>query len=121
MVATDQQFCRSTRALLGALPGACLAGEAADGPSAAIVCLLGRPDLVVMDAHLPWIDASDIVRHLRAAVPAMPIIACTGSPSTGLAAAALTFGLAVAGGPAEDLAGAIRRYGAAPDLEPPAA
>jgi CheY-like chemotaxis protein len=121
MVASDQQFRRTTRALLSALPGAVLAGEAVDGPTAAIVCLLGRPDLVVMDARLAWIEASDIVRHIRGARPAMPIIACTASPSAGLAAAALTVGLAVAGGPPEDLAGAIRRYGDAPGLESPSA
>jgi DNA-binding NarL/FixJ family response regulator len=121
MVASDQQFRRTTRALLSALPGARLAGEAVDGPSAAILCLLGCPDVVVMDARLTWIEASDIVRHIRGARPAMRIIACTASPSTGLAAAALTFGLAVAGGPPEDLAAAIRRYGDAPGWEPPAA
>jgi chemotaxis response regulator CheB len=121
IVASDEQFRRTTRTLLSALPGALLAGEAVDGPSAAVVCLLGCPDVVLMDARLAWIEASDIVRRIRGARPAMRIVACTASPSTGLAAAALTFGLAVAAGPPEDLAGAIRRYADAPGSEPPAA
>jgi chemotaxis response regulator CheB len=121
MVASDQEFRCTTRELLSALPGARLAGEAVDGPSAAIVCLLCCPDVVVMDARLAWIEASDIVRHIRGTRPTVRIIACTASPSTGLAAAALTFGLAVAGGPPQDLAGAIRRNGDAPGWEPPPA
>jgi chemotaxis response regulator CheB len=121
VVASDERFRTTTRDLLDGLPGALFAGEAVDGPSAAVVCVLGSPDVVVMDARLTWIEASDIVRRIRGARPAMRILAGTASPSTGLAAAALTFGLAVADAPAQDLAGAIRRYGDGPGGQPPAA
>jgi chemotaxis response regulator CheB len=118
IVARDEQFRHEARAVLGALPGASLAGEAVDGPSAAVICTLGCPDVVVIDAQLPWSEASNVVRRIRDAGLATCIVTCTASSPAGLAAAPLTIGLAMADFPREHLPSALRRCGSAPCGEP---
>jgi DNA-binding NarL/FixJ family response regulator len=121
MIATDERLRGRVRLLLGGLPKVLLAGEAVDGVGAALVCALGRPDVVVMDALLPWVEAVDIVRCIRKVQVDTRIITVTVSPSLGLAAAGVTQGLAPADGAREDLASALRRRCVAPSGAPPAA
>jgi DNA-binding NarL/FixJ family response regulator len=117
-ISRDSDFRREARTLVGELPGVRLIGEALDSSSAAVLFVLGTPDVVLMDALLPWLEASEIVRRLRADQPETSIVVCTGSTSAGLASAPLILGLAVDDGPREELGGAISRWHG-PD--PPAA
>jgi chemotaxis response regulator CheB len=112
IVARDERFRGRMRSLLRALPDVRLAGEATDGISAAAICALGRPDVLLIDARLPWIDASEVLRRVCAMEPAMRILACTSSPSTGVAATPLSVGPAIAGGLREELPQLLRRVGA---------
>src|SRR5688572_20406166 len=43
----------------------CLAGEAADGAAAATQIRLSRPDVAVLDIHLPDMNGLDLLRSLR--------------------------------------------------------
>jgi len=44
----------------------CLAGEAADGAAASAQIRLSRPDVAVLDIHLPDMNGLDLLRSLRA-------------------------------------------------------
>ena len=109
VVARDERFRSRMRTRLSRLEEVYLSGEAADGSSAAIICALGHPDVVIMDAELPWLQGSDVVRRVRKAAPGTRIVACTASSADSSAAEVLTVGPAVVQGPHEDLAGMIRR------------
>jgi DNA-binding NarL/FixJ family response regulator len=81
VVARDERFRRTMRTRLSTLEQVHVTGEAADSNAAAIICVLGHPDVVVMDADLPWHEGSDIVRHVRRAAPGARIVACSWSAS----------------------------------------
>jgi DNA-binding NarL/FixJ family response regulator len=109
IVARDERFRAEMRGLLSELPDVLVAGEAQDAVGAAVICALGQPDVVVMDALLPWIDARDFIRRIGSAQPATHILACTGSSTGELTAVAVAARPVQADGPREDLVGALRR------------
>jgi DNA-binding NarL/FixJ family response regulator len=108
VIGRDEGFRASVRDAVRALRDVCLAGEAADGVSAAVVCALAEPEFVVMDARLPWIEAGEIVRRVDAARPGTRVIGCIAVPSACLSAAAPREGPAVAAAAPEDLRAALR-------------
>jgi chemotaxis response regulator CheB len=121
-ISRDSDFRCEARTVIGEIPGVRLIGEALDASSAAVLFVLGTPDVVLMDALLPWLEASEIVQRLRADQPETSIVVCTGSTSAGLALTPLIpLGLAVGEGPREELGGALSRSHRAADDGPSAA
>ena len=66
------------RAVLGALEGVVVAGEAGDGPAAVALAAELRPDLVVTEAGLPGLPWPELAAALRAARQALKVIVLTG-------------------------------------------
>lgn len=62
----------------------CVAGEAADGASALAQITTLRPDVAVIDIHLPHMNGLDLLRSLRAlaAPPAVMVLTMHGEEST---------------------------------------
>jgi DNA-binding NarL/FixJ family response regulator len=65
------------RSLLGSLPGVELVGEAATGREAVREAVLHRPDVVVMDLHMPDLDGIAATREIVRAVPAAAVLVLT--------------------------------------------
>jgi DNA-binding NarL/FixJ family response regulator len=79
LVVDDHAVIRAAvRELLRAPPDLRLVGEAADGQSAVILCLLGAPDVVLMDLRMPRMGGIDAIRRILATTPETRIVAWTG-------------------------------------------
>lgn len=90
-------------------------GDAQSAASAAELVEQRRPELLLLDYRLPDARATDVVRLLRRAGWAMPVLIITATPEAGLNEAALEAGaqgvVLKRGDPAE-LLGALRRVAA---------
>ncbi|GFM31914.1 response regulator transcription factor [Desulfovibrio subterraneus] len=65
------------RALLSAREGFTIIGEAADGLEAVRMTAEKKPDVVLMDLHLPHMDGPDAIRQIKKSYPNTKIIALT--------------------------------------------
>lgn len=72
----------AAKAMLGSAPGLRLVGEAASGREALRVADTLRPDVVLMDVHMPDMDGPTTTKALLAKFPATKVIAWTVSESS---------------------------------------
>ena len=56
---------------------------AVDGRAGVDAALAERPDLILMDMNMPQIDGWEATRQIKAAVPAVPVIAMTAHAMAG--------------------------------------
>jgi DNA-binding NarL/FixJ family response regulator len=78
LVAEDQKVVRDGLVLLlGMLPGIEVAGAAVDGDDAVRQALELRPDVVLMDLHMPRCDGIEATRRLVRAQPGLHIVVLT--------------------------------------------
>ena len=56
---------------------------AVDGKVGVATALAEKPDLVLMDMNMPQVDGWEATRQIKAAMPALPIIAMTAHALTG--------------------------------------
>lgn len=69
-----------------------LVGEAKSGEEALRICANAEPDVVLMDLVMPGMDGPEATRAIRAAHPAIQVIALTSFPEETLVEAALQAG-----------------------------
>ncbi|MEO6083753.1 MAG: response regulator transcription factor [Umezawaea sp.] len=73
LVVDDQMLIRAgIVALLGAVPGIEVVGEAADGDKAVTMAAATTPDVVLMDIHLPTVDGITALRRILDTVEPPP-------------------------------------------------
>ena len=78
LVADDHPLYREGLATaLSVLPGVEVVGEAGDGAQAAAAALSLRPDVVVMDLHMPVLSGIDATRQIVAAQPKIAVLVLT--------------------------------------------
>jgi DNA-binding NarL/FixJ family response regulator len=78
VIVDDHQLIReSLRQAIASVPTLHLIGEASDGPSGLALCREQRPDLLVLDLHLPGANGLELARVLREDAPAMRLIILT--------------------------------------------
>jgi DNA-binding NarL/FixJ family response regulator len=90
-------------------------GEAQSAASAAELVEQRRPELLLLDYRLPDARATDVVRSLRRAGWAMPVLVITATPEAGLNEAAIEAGaqgVVLKRGDAAELLQALRRVAA---------
>jgi DNA-binding NarL/FixJ family response regulator len=75
VVADDHALIRAgVRALLGSIGEVILVGEAADGDEAIRVVAETRPDVVLMDVHMPGLDGVSATRTIVANYPEVAVL-----------------------------------------------
>jgi len=112
LVADDHPLFRAgMRTLLDTEPRVHAVTEASTGAQAVAVALDVRPDVVVMDLHLPDLDGVEATRRILAGTPGTGVLVLTMSDDDATVAAALGAGargyLLKEAGPAEILAAVI--------------
>lgn len=78
--------------LLGEDPGILVVGTALTGSGGLAVAIAERPDVVIMDYHLPDADAPDAIRALLRALPTVKVITLTGTERPGALYASIKAG-----------------------------
>lgn len=78
MLAEDQALMRAgLKALLELDSGLSVVGEAADGEAAVALAQILRPDIILMDIHMPRLNGLEATARLAAAAPASRVIILT--------------------------------------------
>jgi DNA-binding NarL/FixJ family response regulator len=70
-------FRHGLRALLGSVPDVEVVGEAATGEQAVEVTVRERPDVVLLDLHLPGVDGIEACRRIRQEAPQVRVLVVT--------------------------------------------
>lgn len=77
-VADDHPMVRDgLRALLGSVPGMRLTGEAATGREALRHAVVERPDVLIMDLHMPDLDGVAATAEIARAAPSVAVLVLT--------------------------------------------
>ena len=75
MVIDDQRDVRTlVRALLGTVPGVEVVAEASNGAEGIETWRAVRPDVIVLDYHMPGLDGLDVARAITAEDPTQAIV-----------------------------------------------
>jgi DNA-binding NarL/FixJ family response regulator len=122
VVADDHELIRATlRLLLTPSEGLEIVGEAATGAEVAPVVARTRPDVVVLDLHMPLLDGLQCVEQLAATHPEVTTVLLTAVDDPGVIEAGLRRGAAayvLKGIDPLDLASAIRQSVAGCVIQP---
>lgn len=93
LIADDHPIVREgLRAILAVLPDFELVGEATTGQEAVDAARGTRPDVVVMDLHMPEVDGVEATRQLVAGHPGLAVLVLTMHDDDGMLIAALRAG-----------------------------
>ena len=57
--------------------------ETKDGKATLASCLQEKPDLAIVDIHMPEMDGLELLVHFRTSAPGMPVIVMSGGVQTG--------------------------------------
>ena len=89
----------------------CVCSQAADGRSAVDMAVKGKPDVVILDVRMPYLDGMQAAYEIRANLPGVPILFYTllATPRLEAAARAAGFDGVVAKPDSMALVAAIRR------------
>jgi DNA-binding NarL/FixJ family response regulator len=108
----DHQILRAgMRRLLAEQPDFRIVGEAGDGQSAMNQIASGKPDVVVMDVHLPGEDGITLTQRVLAECPGVKVVALSADADLAIVHRALQAGVSayvIKSNPPEDLQQAIR-------------
>ncbi|MEJ2738075.1 MAG: response regulator transcription factor [Anaerolineae bacterium] len=78
LLADDRPATRQgLRALLALLPQVEVIGEAANGRESVALVAECRPDVVLMDMHMPVMDGVEATRHIKEQWPMVRVVALT--------------------------------------------
>jgi DNA-binding NarL/FixJ family response regulator len=112
LLVDDQELIRTgLRGILRARSGFEIAGECPDGRGVAAAVATLRPDVVLMDMRMPFVDGVAATAELRQRDDSPPVLALTTFDDDEILAAALRAGASgflLKGVPAEDLQRAVR-------------
>jgi DNA-binding NarL/FixJ family response regulator len=93
IIEDDEVFRRMLAMALGRVRGLVVAGTFAEGKSGLEYCLREKPGLIVVDLFLPGIHGLEIVKEVRAKLPASRVLVVTGHPDGELPARLISQGV----------------------------
>jgi DNA-binding NarL/FixJ family response regulator len=93
IIEDDEVFRRMLAMALGRVRGLVVAGTFGEGKSGLEYCLREKPGLLVVDLFLPGIHGLEIVKEVRAKLPATRILVVTGHPDGDLPARLISQGV----------------------------
>jgi DNA-binding NarL/FixJ family response regulator len=94
LIVDDHDVVRSgVRAVLEAHAGWVVVGEAADGHAAVKEAIATRPDVVVLDYLMPFMNGADATRQIRAKLPATEVLIFTAHDAGAVVRDALAAGV----------------------------
>jgi DNA-binding NarL/FixJ family response regulator len=74
LLADDHGLMRQVlAAILEGYPTVSIVGEAANGMDAVSMAAALKPDVIIMDINMPWIDGIEATKHIKAAQPMIRI------------------------------------------------
>jgi len=73
----DEAICRLVRAIFNADGFEVLTAH--DGPAGILKVATHRPDVVLLDLHLPGLDGLNVLEQLKTSTPSVPVVMFTGS------------------------------------------
>lgn len=92
LVVEDSELFRRFLRLLLSTPDVCIIAEVANGLDAIAKAQEAKPDLVLLDIHLPDIDGLEVGKHIRNTSPGSKLLFVTEEASTIYVREALTIG-----------------------------
>jgi DNA-binding NarL/FixJ family response regulator len=94
LIADDHEAVRQgLRALLQAIPGWEICGDATDGKEVIAKATELRPDLIILDYAMPGLDGLSAAKQIHELLPTVPIVLHTLYASTELNLAANKYGI----------------------------
>ena len=94
LIADDHEAVRQgLRALLQAIPGWEICGDATDGKEAIVKARELRPDLIILDYAMPGLDGLSAAKQIHQLLPTVPIVLHTLYASTELNLVANKYGI----------------------------
>jgi DNA-binding NarL/FixJ family response regulator len=94
LLADDHEAVRQgLRALLQAIPGWEICGDATDGKEAIAKAIELHPDLIIIDYAMPHLDGLSAAKQIHEVLPTVPIVLHTLYASTELNLAANRYGI----------------------------
>ena len=95
LIADDSVRTRAgLRVLFATYPQVLIVGEAADGQAALALAALYRPDVVLLDLHMPLLDGFQVAQSIKRLWPDIAVVVltvCAAEQSAALAAGADAF------------------------------
>ena len=120
LVGQDERFRTLARDALQEVPGVRVVGEATEATAAMLICILGDPDVVIVDALMSWHEGSAIIVRIHEARPTTSIVASRVTASDDRMVAApliLSPGPALAAGPWSVLSTVVRGCDRSPSAD----
>lgn len=93
LIEDDEVFRRMLATALGRVRGLIVAGTFGEGKAGLEYCLKEKPGLLVVDLFLPGMHGLEIVREVRAKIPATRVLVVTGHPDGDLPARLISQGV----------------------------
>lgn len=79
----DDGYAEALTTILGLNPGLVVVGRARDGAEAVVLAHALRPDAIVMDVNMPFLDGFEATQRIVGELPFVRVVIVSGTPEAG--------------------------------------